>query len=347
MANGATTTSPTTTSGLDLEKIRQAVGSTAEQTAQVGGAQALQVPSAKEMKIDPFRYKWRSGEHMGEVAPGPGRGISTIAKSAAEIALEASQKAAGIRTAAAKQSFETQKAAAEKQAVKSAEALRIMGDATTAYIGQLDAIKSQASVAVQSSKEAWERAQEKADEYVQASRARVGEVLGKLDEINKQIGEKRDFAKSHDMQVAVQSTLNQMNSEGKAITERYGVGSAEHTQFQQSKRATLATVQSSIHANYQQIREQQNLAYMNVTNEALWKHNMYTSYQEQQHVETLRYMAQAEDQFSLQLSNLNTTVEQLKMSGAENLANWMVSTPVYSVDVLPLMNFIADSYVSV
>ncbi|KKM86775.1 hypothetical protein LCGC14_1275630 [marine sediment metagenome] len=344
MANGTTPQAPT--SGLNLEKIKQAVSTQAQQTAQVVGPQTLNIPSAESMKIQPFG--WRNiytGETSGRERE-VGAGWYNYRKPASELAIETSQKAAGIRIEGAKQSFATQTEAMQKQATKSAEALSIMGESTTEYIRQLDEVKNQATAAVTSSSDAWNAATEKADEYVQSARARVGDALTKLDELNQQIGERRDFAKAHDMQVAVQSVLGQMNSEGRGIAERYGVDSAEYQQFQQSKRATLATVQSNIHANYQKIQEQQNLTYMSATNESLWKHNMYTSYQEQQHVDTLRYMAQAEDQYSLQLSNFNTTIEQLKMSGLENLANWMVSTPVYSVDTLDLMNYVADSYVS-
>jgi len=324
---------------LDTEKIKQAVSSTAESTAKVGGAKTLQIPSYEPIETT---KRVQTGAGPGNVAA-----YRTVPKSTAEIATEASQRAAGIRASAAQQSFTAQKEATEKQAAKSAEALAMMGESTTEYLTQLDEIKNQANVLIQDSTDAWNKATEKADEYVQASRGRMGQVLGKLDEINTKISEGREFAKAHDMQVAVQSVLGQMSSEGKVITERYGVDSAEYQQFQQSKQRTLATVQSNIHANYQKIRESQNIAYMSATNEAMWKQNMYTSYQEQQHVETLRYMAQANDQFNLQISNFNTTIEQLKMGGMENLANWMVSTPVYSVDVLDLMNYVADSYVAV
>jgi hypothetical protein len=342
---------PLTTSGLDLDKIKQAVSTTAQKTSQVTGPQQLSIPAQEPIGSSRWtRYNNRGVAQesvIQEDMPSSYGGWRRSPLSAQEVATQASKQSAAIRTSAAKQSFESQKEAVTQQAAKSAEALNIMGEATTKYLTQLEEVKEQANAAVTSSKDAWARAEAKADEYVQSSRARVGEVLTKLDEINSQIGDRRDFAKAHDMQVAVQSTLGQMNSEGRAIGERYGIDSAEYQQFQQSKRATLGTIQSNIHANYQKIRESQDISYMNATNEAMWKHNMYTSYQEQQHVETLRYMAQAEDQYNLQLSNFNTTIEQLKMSGLENLANWMVSTPVYSVDVLPLMNYIADSYVSV
>jgi len=69
---------------------------------------------------------------------------------------------------------------------------------------------------------------------------------------------------------------------------------------------------------------------------------MYVGFQEQQHVEMLKYSEGAKAQYALQAAQLDTTLEQMKMTGMENLANWILETPSFTMDMTPLMTMIAD-----
>ena len=230
----------------------------------------------------------------------------------------------------------------KKQAEKAASALELQGGATIDYLQNLDKIREGVTARAGAAREAWAAAPEKADDYVQAAKQRVGEVLNKLEDIQGQLGKERDFSKAHAMQASVQATLGSMKSEERNIAETYGVDSKEFEQFQMSKMNTLATVQSNIHASYQQLQEQQGQNYLNVVSEAYTKSNMYLGFQEQQHVDMLRYKADAQNAYDLQVSQFELGIEQLKMSGKENLANWMVETPTFSMDATPLMALLAD-----
>ena len=230
----------------------------------------------------------------------------------------------------------------KKQAEKAASALELQGGATIDYLQNLDKIREGVTARAGAAREAWAAAPEKADDYVQAAKSRVGEVLNKLEDIQDQLGKDRDFSKAHAMQASVQATLGSMKSEERNIAETYGVDSKEFEQFQMSKMNTLATVQSNIHASYQQLQEQQGQNYLNVVSEAYTKSNMYLGFQEQQHVDMLRYKADAQNAYDLQVSQFELGIEQLKMSGKENLANWMVETPTFSMDATPLMTLLAD-----
>jgi len=232
--------------------------------------------------------------------------------------------------------------AMQKQATQSAQGLELMGEATFASQQRMEALQAGVTADYESAKGSWDLAAEKADEYVQSSRLRIGETLAKLDEINEQIGKDRDFSKAHAMQVQAQAVLGSMKAEERNILETYGGQSKEYAQFQMSKQTSLATAQSNIHANYQQFAEQQGITYMNVVNEAMWKQNMYTSFQEQQHVEMLKYMADAKAGYAMQHAQFQIGVEQLKMAGMENLANWIVSTPSFTMDSTPLITLLAE-----
>jgi hypothetical protein len=230
----------------------------------------------------------------------------------------------------------------QKEAEKAATALEMQGGATIEYLQRLDKIRGGVTARAGAAREAWAAAPEKADEYVQAARSRVGEVLGKLEDINSQIGKDRDFSKAHAMQSSVQATLGSMRAEERNIVETYGSESKEFEQFQMSKMNALGVVQSNIHASFQQLQEQQGQNYLNVVSEAYTKSNMYVGFQEQQHVDMLRYKADAQNSYDLKVSQFEIGVEQLRMSGMENLANWIIETPTFSMDATPLMTMLSD-----
>jgi len=247
----------------------------------------------------------------------------------------------GVGEAAVTQ-YGRQTEAQKKEAEKAATALEMTGGATVDYLQRLDAIREGTVAKAGAAQEAWAAAPEKADEYVQAAKSRVGEVLGKLEDINAEIGRERDFSKAHAMQASVQATIGSMKAEERNIVETYGAESKEYEQFQMSKMNALGSVQSNIHATYQQLQEKQGQNYLNVVSEAYTKSNMYLGFQEQQHVDMLKYKADAQNAYDLQVSQFEIGVEQLRMTGKENLANWILETPTFSMDATPLMTLLAD-----
>jgi hypothetical protein len=229
------------------------------------------------------------------------------------------------------------------QADKAATGLETMGAGMEAYMQRLQAVQDFTNTAYQSASQNWDAAAEKADEYVTASRARIGEVLAKLDEINEQIGLDRDFSRAHALQAGAQSVIGSMKTEERNILNQYGANSKEYEQFTQSKQVALATMQSNIFANYQQFEEQQGQTYLSATNEAMWKQNMYTSFQEQQHVEMLKYFENAKFGYAMQKAQFDIGVENLRMAGMENWANWIVGTPDFTYDSMPLVTILSDA----
>ncbi|KKM18012.1 hypothetical protein LCGC14_1669950 [marine sediment metagenome] len=238
--------------------------------------------------------------------------------------------------------FRAKTEATQKQAEKSATALEMTGAATEKFISGLESIQGRVRDQISSATDSWGAAAEKADEYVQASRSRVGEVLAKLDELNSQMATDRDFAKAHDMQATVQASLSSMKAEERNIAENYGMESKEFQQFQASKQTTLASVQSNLHARYSQLREEQGRNFLNATAEAMTKSNMYVGFQEQQHVEMLKYKESAKNAYIMQAAQFDVGIEQMKMAGMENLANWIADTPDFTMDMSSLVTGIAD-----
>lgn len=247
-----------------------------------------------------------------------------------------------MQGSAAIKQFQTEATAKKAQAEKAATALEMTGEATTNYLSNLEGIQKSIKQTVGSASQSFASAAEKADEYVKAARGRVSEVLTKLDEINTKIGKERDFAQAHSMQVAVQATMGSMKTEERNILENYGAASKEYQQFTESKKTALATVNSNIMANYATLREQQGQTYLGAVSDAYTKSNMYVGFQEQQHVEMLKFMDEQKNAYALQGAQLEVNIEQLKMAGMENLANWIIETPTFTMDMTPMVSLLAD-----
>lgn len=302
------------------------------------------------------------------------------------------------RAEAAVRSFGIQKKVTEAQAQKAEMGLDIMRKATSAVgtkppiepgspaiskgliqSGNEDLNKIEADLLAgrERSGAAWERAVEKADDYVIATRQRTAEAMNRLDDMATEMGKNRDFAKAHDMQAAVQTMMGSMVGNEREILQRYGQGSAEHQQFLASKRTSLGTLQSNLHASYQRLAEQQDQVILQATNEAQLQSHMYENFQEQQHVKTLEAAANADALYSLQVTQGLISIDKLRMArdelrmqeenlrlqavqvgtdqrrlwiaekqqwlaNQENLANWIIDTPEFVVDAAPFVNLIAD-----
>lgn len=319
MADGTTTSTPST-GGLNFADYQKKIGELAAKTRKVSGTD---VPESVTKLVS--RTPGRTTDAFGV----PSRSSGDSSRALGEAAIS---------------QFTGEAEAMKTQAEKAASGLEMMGEQTEQFMSNLEGIRGRLEAQTAKAQETWGAAAEKADEYVQAARSRVGEVLGKIDEINEQIGKDRDFSKAHAMQSAVQATLGTMKAEERNILENYGTESKEYQQFVASKKVALATVQSNIHASYQQLAERQDQAYMNATVEGMTKSNMYLGFQEQQHVEMLKYKESAAQAYNLQVAQFQTGIEQMKMAGMENLANWMIETPSFTMDMTPLVTLLSDLF---
>jgi hypothetical protein len=239
-------------------------------------------------------------------------------------------------------SYGAQYDALQQQAKQSATGLEMVGQSTMESQQRLEALQADVTNQFQSALDGYNGAVDKAAEYAEKSDARIGENLATLDDIFKEWNTSVQFDKAHAMQTAVVSTMEGFKMEERQILENYGVMSPEYEQFRQGKTKALGALQSNIHASFGQLKEQRYATYMNVVNEAMWKQNMYTSFQEQQHVEMLKYMQGAKNEYFMQYTAFTVGIEQLKMAGMENLANWVVGSPSFTMDSTPLITLLAE-----
>lgn len=235
------------------------------------------------------------------------------------------------------QDWQTQAEVTKKRAEKAATALEMKGAQTVASMQSLEALQAEARTMQGRGETLWVEAAKKAGEYVDATRSRTVQTLRELDNLFEGLNTDRDYAKAHAMQAGVQATLGAMETEGRAITEKYGVDSKEFQVFTEKKMKSLGNMQSQIEVGYANVIEEANRNYLNARTGAAEKMHMYTGFQEQQHVETLMGMARSSESYALQTSQFMLAVEQMKMAGMDDLANWMVGTPEFSMELAPLM----------
>ena len=232
------------------------------------------------------------------------------------------------------QDYGTQKESFGQQAQNYAAGMKTLGEGVASMGQELEQtsalIKSQMG---QGLSPTWERAIGKADEYVTNAQNRTVQAMNDLDNVITSMRDNMQFEKAHDMQVATQAALGQMNSYGDTIARRYGEESPEYQQFTQQKSASLATTQSSIHSTYGQLNASMNQGFLTARTGLASNMAMYENYNEQASLDVYKAAAAADQQFELNATSQLVAIEQLKMSGQTLLADWMANTPVFSMSL--------------
>jgi hypothetical protein len=243
--------------------------------------------------------------------------------------------------------YNTQSEALKKKAEKAATALEAKGAYTSQTMKNIEAIQAQAALDKTSTGQMWSQAAEKAGEYVEATKLRTTQVLQDVDRIFEELNQGRNFEKAHAMQAGVQSTLGAMAEEERAI--RQSAKSPEDLekklqQFNQKKTTALGKMQSELEVGYANITEEANQNYLKARTDAAVEMNMYTGFQEQQHVETLMGLAKSSEAYALSESQFQLAAEQLKMSGMTELSEWITNTPEFVMELAPLMAVASNVY---
>lgn len=282
-----------------------------------------------------FERRISEAANLGRQYGVPGlEGILGKIKPGDEVAL--TQAEAAIRD------YGTRKEALRGREEVSGRALQTVTEATEAYQQRLAMIEGQVEDWRGQAAAQWNQAIQVADEYAMAAKEEVGVVLEKLDSLNAEIRQNRDFGRAHAMQSIAQAVKGSMQAGGRRIAEQYGKDSPEYIQWEMGAVQALSAAQSNIHATYQQMEEVQGKNILLATSEAMVKMNMYRSFQEQQHVEVLQAAAVNTAMRDIQAAQLTLSIEQLRMAGQESLANWIDASPVFFMDTGDLVTVLAD-----
>ena len=239
------------------------------------------------------------------------------------------------------QDYESQTQSAKQQAANYGEGTNILAGAVTDANQNLD---EQVAMLKEAQEEGisplWDVAMGKADEVVLNAQARTKTVMGDLDRLIDEIRIDRNFEKAHAMQVAVQTSLGQMNSYGDTIKRQYGVDSAEFAQFTQQKGMSLAMTQSNIHDSYAKIGAEIDQIAISATAQTSTQMAMFENYNEQAMLDVYRSAAMADQQYDLEISQQLIAIEQMKMNNQGMLAEWVANTTVFNASLSGILALI-------
>lgn len=245
---------------------------------------------------------------------------------------------------AALRDFESQKQSVAQQAENRAAATGILTETMIAANQNLEQIAIDAGGRHLSMMEGWNTAIGKADEYVEAGRLRTQQLMSNLEGLSQDLLERHDFEKAHAMQVGVQSVIGSMQGMEKDIIAQFGKDSEEFSQFRGQKMTSLAIMQSNVHSAYGQLRSQIGVDLLKLTADAGKTMSMYENYQEQASLDVYKAAASSNQAYDLQYTTTLIGIEQLKTQNMTELASWIESTPVFSVELGPTMALISTLY---
>ena len=188
----------------------------------------------------------------------------------------------------------------------------------------------------------WADAMQEADDYAKAAMQKVSDVTAKVEGIFREWQQDRSSSKAAAMQAGVQSIAGSMQEQQKNIAQTYGVNSAEYAGFQGAKVKTLGTLFSNIQVQFQQMADTAYNSFIQTYSDTATKMNTMTSYQEQQHVDTIKAAAQAQDSMKIQQTQLGLATLAAEGTVYQGFMDMMNNIPTYVMDSAPAASAIMD-----
>lgn len=242
--------------------------------------------------------------------------------------------------------YSSQATSLKGQAEKAAGAIEMKAAGTASYIQNLEQLQAEQAMSNTSMATQWSQAAKQAEEYVADARLRTTQTLREFDSIYKSITQDRDYAKAHAMQAGVQSVIGSMAEEEEYL-RRTAKSPEDLTkqllQFNQKKRTALGTMQSNIEAAYSQLIEESTTNYMGTRANLIDRMHMYTGYAEQNHINTLLEKAKASEAYSLANAQFMVSIEQMKLAGLSEFAEFAMNTPEFTMELAPVISAMIDA----
>jgi hypothetical protein len=109
-----------------------------------------------------------------------------------------------------------------------------------------------------------------------------------------------------------------------------------------AKGNTLASVLSSTQASYAKLTAELETSIFQGKADFLKQASVAESFERQKVTDTYGAMATADAAYALDAATFRVQQEMTKLAGWEDLANWQISTPVFQVDSMGTVNFLAQ-----
>ena len=327
---------------VDLNKYQDTISRAVSRTRQVQGPSKLDMGGWNPI------FSPSAGPKVQVGIPGLG-GIGTKmvpANPGAEIA--ARRNKASMASAAAKD-YETKYKSTQAEANRAADALAMRGAASVEKIQSLRAARENfmGPEAKKDYLKRYEEATKLAGTYVDSANVRLSHFMGTMDNLLSEQEGRLELARVQDIESAVyvlEGNLDQEWREYMANPDtKSGIDYETQLDFHRAKRRQQhSAIRSSISPAYAKLEQDFRQAHMAATQQGYTDLSMHISFREQQHIEAKQAEAAAGAKYKLDVMNLDMLVADSIGKEYEDTMNWILQSPVSSVDTLPMMLAISE-----
>lgn len=238
--------------------------------------------------------------------------------------------------------YEQQKPVVAAQARKSQEGLDIALQAGIEYDAALRANQDRIQNRGESAAAAYDVVVEKAEGAAQQAAWNVGAGIREIEQWSTEIMDKLDANKARDVAVGVQATVDGMNEVDRQMQAQYGVDSDEYMQYKIGKANSLGSLLQNLQTTHANLTSQIGVQFAELKSKYKTEAEMYASFERQLATNMAKDMELAKTSLNMQVSQEIAGLEMLITANQENMANWIIETPVFGMDSSALIGFMGS-----
>lgn len=238
--------------------------------------------------------------------------------------------------------YESQKPVVAAQARKSQQGLDIALQAGIEYDAALREHKDRVLSIGESAANSFAEVVNKVEGNAQIAAGNVIDGLQRIETWARDIMDRLDVNKARDITAGVHSTTEAMNQMDREMAATYGRDSDEYRQYSVGKATSLHSILQNIQTTYANNIQQLGTSFADMKAKYMTEAEMFASF-ERQHAGTIaKDMALAESAFDMQVSGEVASTNMLITANQENMANWIIESPVMGMDASSVISFIGS-----
>lgn len=247
----------------------------------------------------------------------------------------------GITGQLAVESYDKAYGMAQGQAAKSQEAFGIYSQGMGQFQGALDKGQQTATQNQTTAQGRLKKASDIAEQNAMRAQERTNQVVQSIQGLFQGALDKLDTTKAKDTQSALQATRAQMAQQERDIKQQFGVDSAEYARFKEEKAIGLGNLLAQLNSDFSKNLASMNLNMASTMADVETKMTMYQNYADQAWTETALRTAELANAYDVQVEAYQLNLEQMRMAGMTDYANYLTEIPEFGVDLNPLLSIMA------
>ncbi|KKK81689.1 hypothetical protein LCGC14_2810940, partial [marine sediment metagenome] len=238
--------------------------------------------------------------------------------------------------------FEQQKPVVAAQARKSQEGLDIALTAGIEYDAALREHQDRVQSIGASAATEFDAVVEKAEGAAVKAAWNVAAGLREIEMWSTEIMNKLDANKARDIAVGIQATVEGMNEVDRQMQAQYGVGSDEYMQYKTGKANSLGRLLQNLQTTHATLTTQIGVQFADLKAKYKTEAEMYASFERQLSINIAKDMELAKASLNMQVSEEIAGLDMLLTANQENIANWIIETPVFGMDSSAMIGFMGS-----